>query len=92
MPHEAAKRIEESEIDVLVLGVISKSPHAKIQVSLNNFGGKHRIDVRSMIPDVRGELVATKNGVSLPIQRLPALIDYLNSALREAKSRGFFEE
>lgn len=76
------------------LALIRKNSSEAIRVSLDEFKGAHFVDVRVVIPAETegGNAIFTKKGVTVPIPRLPALIDALQRALDEARRAGLFDE
>jgi hypothetical protein len=65
------------------IGEVDKGRGAKVKVRLNTFKGKDYIDLRIFL----GDKIPTTKGVSLPIDKLSALISLLEKAEEEVSKR-----
>ncbi len=75
------------------IAVIKKNAREKIRVSLTEYQGHDLCDVRVFAEPYAGDTwVATKKGISLSVAKLPALIDGLQTAEREARDAGLLTE
>ena len=75
--------------DALVIATVPKNGCEDVRVSLSEYRGHALVDVRtfSEVGDAH-ERRATKKGVALKLERLPALIAALQAAEAEAQARG----
>lgn len=80
MPSTMTKIPQDQEHYV---GEVEKGRGAKVIVRLNTFKGKEYIDVRIFL----GDKIPTTKGVSLPIDKLSALINLLEKAEEEVNKR-----
>ncbi len=72
---------------------IRKSQREEIRVSLTEYQGHDLCDVRVFAEPYAGdEWVATKKGVSLNVAKLPAFIEGLQAAEREAREDGLLAD
>jgi hypothetical protein len=65
------------------IGEVDKGRGAKVKVRLNMFKGKEYIDLRIFLSDK----IPTTKGVSLPVDKLGALISVLEKAEEEVLKR-----
>ncbi len=56
---------------------IQKSKKSEIRVSLGEFRGQERVDVRTFYRNDDGEFTPSRQGISLPVERVGELIDAL---------------
>ena len=72
-----------------VVGLLQLNAKDRLRVALDEYGGRHIIDIRKWFePADGGELRATPKGISLDISRLPALASMVNDALERARADG----
>lgn len=70
--------------------LIEKNAKEHVRVSLAEFKGHELIDVRVFAGSrITGDIVATKSGICLRVQKLPELIAALQVAEAEARARGW---
>ncbi|MBM3558756.1 MAG: hypothetical protein FJX53_02455 [Alphaproteobacteria bacterium] len=73
-----------TDSDSILIGEMQKNTSETVRVQLTTFNGHHLTDLRVFTKyDSTGELGPTKNGVSLKVEQLDALI----GALTEARQR-----
>ncbi len=68
--------------------MIPKNDDESVRVAFSTFGGVTFLDLRTFYRDRLGDLRATPRAVTLPPERLPALIEALHLARNEAVRRG----
>jgi hypothetical protein len=79
--------------DPLVIATVRKNGSEEVRVALDNFRDIDLLDIRVYAEfSAGGERKATKRGVSVRVDRLPALIDALLAAAEEARRRGLLPE
>ncbi len=59
--------------------IISKNDNERVQVSVSEFQGMPRLDIRTYFMADDGEWHATKKGVNLSAYQLPELVSALNT-------------
>ena len=74
----------------ILIGALDKKPREQVRVYLGQFYGP-RVDVRIWFQD-GGEYCATKKGVTLPVGKLPQLMDLLQQAYARAIDEGMLSE
>jgi len=74
------------------IALIPKNKGEKIRVGLGEFKDVHFADIRVVVDGEGGKVVFTQKGVSVPIRRLPAVIEALQTALDTARRQGLFEK
>ena len=76
-----------------IIGRIPKGKSDEVRISLESYKGQDLIDVRLFmrLSDPSGEIIATKKGVSLPIDCLPDLAGAIQKAMEEAQRRGLLK-
>ncbi len=62
-----------------------------IRIGLNEFKDMHFADIGYSANGADGKHTFTQKGIAIPLRRLPAVIDALQSALTEAREEGFFD-
>jgi hypothetical protein len=85
---------ESSQDEQTVIAVVPKNGREEVRVSLSTYKGMHLVDTRvfAMQKDARdGERVPTKKGVAIKLVHLTALIEALQKADTEARSRGLLK-
>lgn len=75
-----------------IIAKIEKNKSEEVVISLEQFRGHNLLDIRSYADfDNSGERRPTKKGITLRVSAIPELLEALNLAHAEAKSRGFIE-
>lgn len=70
------------------IGEIDLWPGTLLRVALVECNGHQRLDVRAWVEDHEGEIVPTPRGVSLHVQKIPALVRLLEDAERMVVESG----
>jgi hypothetical protein len=77
-----------------LIGIVSKNAREEVRISLSRFKGVELVDVR-IYANFNGvseeERRATKKGVSLKLDRLPALIEGLKAAYDRTRDQGLVD-
>ena len=74
--------------DRKVIAVVRKNKTDEIRVAFTTYEGMNLLDVRVFSAFDGGDARPTKKGIAVRIEKLPALIDALQTALNEAERRG----
>ena len=72
-----------------VVATISKSRSSQLRVLLSQWRDKRRLEIREATAAIPGIFFPTSAGVTLDIERLPALIAALQAAEGAARRRGW---
>ncbi len=81
--------------EAIRVATIAKNRSEELRISLSQYQGHNLIDIRVYCEPYanRGEeKVATKKGIALSLEKLPALIDALRAAERRAREEGLLGE
>ncbi len=75
------------------IAVIPKNNRGEfIRIGLNEFKDMHFADIRVILANgADGKHTFTQKGIAIPLRRLPAVIDALQSALTKAREEGLFD-
>jgi len=76
------------------IAIVEKNSREDVRIAIDEFRGTQIVDVR-VFANFNGdaeERSPTKKGVSLKVERLPALIEALGQAKEEAVRRGLLPE
>jgi hypothetical protein len=68
--------------------VIEKGHCARLRISLTNWRGVHKVEIRELVAAIPGAFLPCGVPITLGIDRLPALIAALQAAEAEARARG----
>ncbi len=78
------------------IATIEKNQREQIVVALSEFEGQDgifdKIDVRVFYNAGNDKMRPTRNGLSVPVQLLPELIEALEEAERQARAAGLIED
>lgn len=75
----------------IVIATLPKNRRERFQASLVEWQGRTRFDLRTYY-DAGDDWRPSKEGVSVPLDRLTELANAVNAAVDEARSRGMLEE
>jgi hypothetical protein len=76
----------------LVVAEWPRNAREVIRVALDQYQGRHTVNVRVWWHDEDGVLKPGKSGITLSLKRLPAMADALGAALVRAIELGLVEE
>jgi hypothetical protein len=68
-----------------------RNSRESIRVALDQFNGRHTIDVRAWWQDGEGNLRPGRGGITIAVRHLPAFADGLAAALGRARALGLIE-
>lgn len=74
--------------ELTVYADIPKDRRHVVRVAHTEYQGVQSVDIRMLYPAADGEMKWTKKGVSLRVDRLPALIDALHAAETDLRAKG----
>ncbi len=69
------------------IAAIPKNAREQLHVSLTEFKGHDLIDLR-IYADGQGEWIATRKGITIKVDHLPAIVEALQRAITEARAAG----
>ena len=73
------------------IATISKSRSSQLRVSISEWRGQRRAEIREATALIPTVFFPTSAGVSIDVRQLPALIKGLQSASAEARERGWIK-
>ena len=77
------------------IATIEKNRSEELRIALKEFKGRNYLDIRTFIEPYADEgqgRVPTKKGVTVPLAKLPELIEALQKAEEEARAAGLLRE
>ncbi len=77
------------------IATIEKNRSEELRIALKEFKGRHYLDVRTYCEPYSDEgqgRVPTKKGVTVPLAKLPELIEALQKTEAEARAAGLLRE
>lgn len=74
--------------DEILIAKIEKNNTDEIRVMLRKWKDRWQVDVRIYFPDKRGQMMPSKAGVSLHVDKVHELADAVNTALDRAREQG----
>jgi len=84
--HDAAQApLDQADV---VVGWVQKNQRENVRIALTSFKGHQLVDARVYAARDDGEPGPTKAGLTVRLDRLPALIEALQQAEAEARRRG----
>ena len=84
----------DSDQDITI-ATIEKNRSEAVRIALKEFKGRHYLDIRTYIEPYADEgqgRVPTRKGVTVPLAKLPALIEGLQAAERRARDKGLLQD
>jgi len=75
-------------MDDITIAEVSKSKTETLRIRLNEFHGRHFLDVRAFYEKDDGELAPTKKGVAIPLAKVADVIQALQAGLAKADELG----
>ena len=75
-----------------IVATIAKSQAAELRISLTNWRGANRVELREATATIPGCYFPTSNGITLDVERLPALVFALHAALAQAIDLGLLDD
>ena len=73
------------------IAAIPKNAREELHVYLTEFKGHDLIDLR-IYADAQGEWIATRKGITIRVDHLPAIAEALRRALVEARAAGLLPD
>lgn len=74
--------------ELTVYADIPKDRRHVVRVAHTEYQGVQSVDLRLLYPAAGGEMKQTRKGVSLRVDRLPALLDALRAAEADLRAKG----
>lgn len=75
----------------VIIAQFDRNDREVIRVSLDQYNGRHTIDMRSWWRDSAGEFKPGRSGLTLSIKHIHSLADGLASALQRAQALGLVD-
>jgi hypothetical protein len=76
----------------LIIAEFYRKAGEVVRISLDNYNGRHTIDVRVWYRDGDDALKPSKAGLTLGVKHLPALADAMVKALAQARQLGLLDD